>query len=250
MGWSDGRLTFSHCLQKQSGIRVPVTGRRLSLVNFSKRLAVVVTALALSEGTVHISAQSGSGDPAPTHVAPASAPINSNEKATSIGPAAVTDDSYRIGIEDELLISVWREPELSGQVVVRPDGVITVPLVNDIKVVGLSTPQLAKVLTDKLRPFVTEPQVTVVVRSIHSRKVFLVGQVARPGELPLNNNMTIMELLAEAGGLSPYAKSKSIYVIRTTKGKSEKLPFNYKDALKGKGKSDFQLQPGDMIVVP
>ena len=136
------------------------------------------------------------------------------------------------------------------QVVVRPDGVITVPLLNDVQVVGLSTLELGNLLSEKLKPFVTEPQVTIVVKAIRSRRVYLVGQVARPGAMPLNGKRSVMELLAEAGGLTQYAKAKGIYVIRNNNGKTLKMPFNYKEALKGNVKADFEVAAGDMIVVP
>jgi len=158
------------------------------------------------------------------------------------------DESYIIGIEDELQISVWHETELSGPVVVRPDGQITLPLLNDVSAVGLTTKQLQDLLTEKLKPFVTEPQVTITVRAIHSRKVYLVGQVSRAGAFPLNSSATVLEMLAEAGGLAPFAKSEKIYVLRRTGDKQEKLNFSYKKALKGG--ADFPLVNGDIVVVP
>lgn len=165
--------------------------------------------------------------------------------------AAVVDpgDEYRVGIEDELTINVWHEPELSSAVVVRPDGVITLPLLNDVPVVGLTTKELQALLTEKLKGFVTEPQVTVIVRGIRSRKVYLMGEVPHPGAFPMNNRKTVLQLLAEAGGIGPYAKGKSIYVLRKSAGKQERLAFNYKKAMRD-SKYDIELTPGDMIVVP
>ena len=163
------------------------------------------------------------------------------------------DDSvtYRIGVEDELGISVWHEPDLSTVAVVRPDGMITLPLLNDLKVTGMTTHQLQDTLTDKLKDFVKEPQVTVIVRQIRSRRVYLFGEVSRPGTYPLNTSMTVLELLAEAGGPGTYAKLGSIYVIRQENGARKRLPFHYKRALSGKKMSDdIQLKPGDMVVVP
>ncbi len=185
-----------------------------------------------------------------TDKAPRSAQIALPSPSAKLSSEAAIDESYRIGVEDELQISVWHEPELSVQVVVRPDGVITVPLLNDVQVVGLSTLELGNLLSEKLKPFVTEPQVTIVVKAIRSRRVYLVGQVARPGAMPLNGKRSVMELLAEAGGLTQYAKAKGIYVIRNNNGKTLKMPFNYKEALKGNVKADFEVAAGDMIVVP
>jgi polysaccharide export outer membrane protein len=162
-----------------------------------------------------------------------------------------SDSAYRIGIEDELQISVWREPELSLGVVVRPDGMITLPLLSDIPVTGLTTTQLGDLLTERLKSFVNEPQVTVIVRSIHSRRVYLVGEAARQGAYSLNGRLTIMELLAQAGGMAPFAKTSKIYVLRRVNGKPVQIPFNYKRAIVGRvDKDDIVLLPGDIVVVP
>ncbi len=157
--------------------------------------------------------------------------------------------TYVIGVEDELQISVWREPELSTAVVVRPDGMITLPLVNDLKVAGLRTEELQNTLTEKLKNYVNEPQVTVIVRAIHSRKVYLVGQAMHQGTFPLNGDMTALELMAVAGGLGPFAKADSIYILREQNGKKIRIPFHYKKAVAGKSEN-VALQPGDVVVVP
>lgn len=158
---------------------------------------------------------------------------------------------YRIGIGDELQISVWKEPDLSTGVVVRPDGKITLPLLNDIYVVGLQTTDLQALLIEKLKPFVNEPQVTVVVRGIKSRKVYVYGQVAKAGAYSLVERKTVLEVLAEAGGLGTFAKKRSIYVLREVDHKQIRIPFNYNDALKAKKPNDnFELFPGDIVVVP
>jgi polysaccharide export outer membrane protein len=165
------------------------------------------------------------------------------------GPA-VDPDAYRIGLADQLMISVWKEPELSMTVVVRPDGMITLPLVNDVHVVGLKPVELQQILIDRLKPFVTEPQVTVIVQGIKSRKVYLVGNVSKQGSYQLDGGETVMQLLAASGGVGPFAKADSIYILRTENNKQVRIPFQYKKALKGKTKEDIPLQPGDVIVVP
>jgi len=157
--------------------------------------------------------------------------------------------AYRIGVDDQIQISVWREHDLSLSVVVRPDGVITLPLLNDISVVGMTPKELADSLTEKLKPFVNEPQVTVSVQAIHSRKVYLIGNASRPGVFDLNDNKTAMELIAEAGGLSQFAKTNSIYILRTVNGADTRIPFRYKDAVNGKS-PDVLLMPGDKVVIP
>ena len=180
-------------------------------------------------------------------------PQSTSSASTASQPPTVIIDqaTYRIGIEDELQISVWREPELSLAVVVRPDGVITMPLLNDVRVVGLSPMELQTLLGEKLKEFVTEPQVTVIVRQIRSRRVYLVGDVGRQGAFPLNGSRTVLELLAEAGGLGPFAKAGSVYILRNQNGRQIRIPFNYKKAIAGRvSKENPVLEPGDVVVVP
>jgi polysaccharide export outer membrane protein len=133
---------------------------------------------------------------------------------------------------------------------VRPDGMITLPLVNDVHVVGLKPVELQQLLTEKLKPFLTEPQVTVIVQGIRSRKVYLVGNVSKQGSYPLEGGETVMLLLAASGGVGPFAKADSIYILRTENNKQIRIPFQYKKALRGKTKEDIALLPGDVIVVP
>jgi len=176
------------------------------------------------------------------------------DAAVSAGAAAAPvmstpqSNAYRLGPEDELTVSVWHEPELSGGVTVRPDGMITLPLLNDIKVAGLTTEETQSLLIEKMKGFVNDPQVTVIVKAIKSQKVFLVGSVTKQGAYALNGQTTL-ELIAEAGGLGPFAKKGSIYVLRKQNGKQARLPFNYKQALSGKGTNPI-LQSGDVVVVP
>lgn len=180
----------------------------------------------------------------------------SNSKPESQKPtspdtnAPIDPSSYHIGLDDQLMISVWKEPELSMNVVVRPDGAITLPLLNDIHVVGLKPIELQQILTEKLKPFVSEPQVTVIVQGIKSRKVFLVGNVGKQGEFGLEGGETVLQLLAAAGGVSTFGKADSIYILRTENKKQIRIPFQYKKALKGRTQDDVLLQPGDIVVVP
>jgi polysaccharide export outer membrane protein len=173
-----------------------------------------------------------------------SAPIDPSK------PGAYDPSSYVIGADDQLRISVWREPDLSLSVVVRPDGMITLPLLNDVGAAGLKPLELQSRLTERLKPFVNEPQVTVIVESIRSRKVFLAGAGIKAGSFPLGGRMTALELIVQGGGLGPFAKAKSIYVLRVVNGQQTRIPFNYKNALSGKSSSDVYLEPGDVVVVP
>lgn len=178
---------------------------------------------------------------------------NPDVKTGAKAEPALRDDAltYRIGVEDELGISVWHEPDISTNAVVRPDGMITLPLLNDLKVTGMTTKELQDMLTERLKEFLKEPQVTVIVRQIRSRKVYLIGEVARPGTYQLNNPKTVLQLLAEAGGPGAYAKVGAIYVIRQQNGTQTRLQFHYKKAMSGSRTSDdIVLQPGDMVVVP
>ena len=171
--------------------------------------------------------------------------------ASSAGSASVapSPEGYRIGIDDELQVSVWHEPELSQGVVVRPDGMITLPLLNDVKVAGLTTREMQALLTEGLKPFVNEPQVTIIVKTTKSRKVYLIGAVGKPGAYPLTDQLTAVQLVASAGGPGLFAKIGSMYVLRGVNGKQVRLAVNYKRALSGKG-GDVVLEPGDMLVVP
>jgi polysaccharide biosynthesis/export protein len=158
---------------------------------------------------------------------------------------------YTIGEQDVLYIDVWREKELSGDVVVRPDGKITVPLVNEIYVVGMTPLQLQKALEEKLKSYLAVPQVTVVVRSISSRQVYVIGQVGRRGAFAINSTTTVLQLLAQAGGPGQFAKTKKIYILRNVKGKQVRIPFNYDAVIQGKdSQQNIVLEPGDTVVVP
>jgi polysaccharide biosynthesis/export protein len=181
---------------------------------------------------------------------PGAGATNSSTAASENANSAVQPPAgYRVGADDELMISVWHEPEFSQTVVVRPDGMITLPLLNDIKVIGLSTEELKDFLSEKLKTIVNEPQVTIIVRSIKSLKVFLVGSVARQGVFPLTSGLTVLELMAEGGGPGSFAKTGSIYILRNVNGKQIRIAFNYKKALRGEGENPL-LQSGDMVVVP
>jgi len=175
--------------------------------------------------------------------------------APTAGQAAAqsvaNDPEYKIGPQDVLRIDVWKEAEISRTAPVRPDGRISLPLLNDVQAAGLTPTQLATVITDGLKKFITNPQVTVGVTEINSRRVYVTGEVTHQGAFPLLPNMTVLQALSSAGGFSQFAKLKSIYVLRTEDGKQIKHPFNYKDVVSGKKpESNIPLLPGDVIVVP
>jgi polysaccharide export outer membrane protein len=169
------------------------------------------------------------------------------------GPAkADLPDGYRIGPGDVLQIAVFREPEASvPTATVRSDGKISVPLIKEVEVVGLTAPEAERMLAEKLSRYIRDPEVTVIVGQINSRKVYLVGAVKTVGSIDLKGPMSVLQAIAQAGGLTDYAKRKQIYVLRTEDGKQLKLPFNYDAAVKGeKIEPNIVLSPNDTIVVP
>jgi len=161
------------------------------------------------------------------------------------------DPDYKIGPQDVLRIDVWKEPDISRTIPVRPDGKITLPLLNDVQAAGMTAMQLAALLHDSFSKFLTNPQVTVTVTEINSRRVYITGEVVRAGALPLLPGMTVLQALSSSGGFTQFAKTKNIYVLRTEEGKQVKHPFNYKEVVKGNLQDqNILLQPGDVIVVP
>lgn len=164
---------------------------------------------------------------------------------------AAQDPNYVIGAQDVLDISVWKETELTRTVPVRPDGKISLPLLNDVQAAGLTPTQLADEITTELKKFVTDPQVTVIVAQINSQRVYIMGEVARAGAYPLLPAMTMLQALSSAGGFTQFANLKKIYMFRTENGKQVKYPFSYKDVISGKRpEENVVLKAGDTIVVP
>ena len=166
-------------------------------------------------------------------------------------PAPEADADYKIGPQDVLRIDVWKEPDISRTIPVRPDGKISLPLLNDVQAAGMTAMQLAHVLKESLSKYLNNPQITVTVTEINSRRVYITGEVTRAGALPLLPGMTVLQALSSAGGFTQFAKLKNIYVLRNEDGKQVKHPFNYKEVVKGNlPEQNIQLQPGDTIVVP
>lgn len=171
-------------------------------------------------------------------------------RASEARPAA-DPASYVIGAQDVLQIDVWKEPEMSAAAVpVRLDGRISLPLLTDIQAAGLTPTQLGAVLTEKVKNFVQDARVTVVVTAINSKRVYVLGEVQHPGPLMMQPDMDVLQALSSAGGLSQYANAKKIYVLRRAKGNAQRIRFNYKAALKGVAQQNLDLQSGDTIVVP
>ncbi len=177
-------------------------------------------------------------------------PANPDTPPQRVAP--VSPSAYVIGAEDILNINVWKETEMSRQVPVRPDGMISLPLLGDVKASGLTPLQLQDLLTTDLKKYISDPQVTVIVTQVNSLAFNIVGEVLKPGYYPLTRRMTVLDAIAMAGGFRDFAKNKKIYVLRTAAdGKQVRLPFNYKNVIKGKNEAqNIVLEPRDTVVVP
>jgi polysaccharide export outer membrane protein len=173
-------------------------------------------------------------------------------KDRATAPAFITPpEDYVVGIEDVLGVQFWRDDQMSGDVVVRPDGKITLRLLNDIVAAGLTTDQLRERLEKEASRLLAEPQATVVVKQINSRRVYIVGEVAKQGPLPMITPITVLQFLALAGGLTDFAQKEKIFILREEGGKQITLPFDY-DAVFNKRRLELNilLRPGDTVVVP
>jgi polysaccharide export outer membrane protein len=172
--------------------------------------------------------------------------------AAAQAPASATGATadYLIGADDTLHVSVWKEPDLTATLPVRPDGKISLPLLNDVPAAGLTPMQLASSITERLKKYIADPRVTVVVTAMNSRRVFVTGEVLHPGALALLPNMTVLQALSSAG-FTQFANVKGIYILRTENGRQVKLTFNYKEVVKGNHpEQNIMLKPGDTVVVP
>jgi len=185
---------------------------------------------------------------APEPASPASDKAAS-DKQTTVVPDSRGGPEYVIGPEDVLHVAVWKEADLTATLPVRPDGKISLPLLNDVQAAGMTPQQLSESLTVKLKKYVADPRVTVVVTAINSKRIYVNGEVLHSGPMPMLPNMTILQALSSAG-LNQFARTKGIYVLRTENGKQEKLPVNYRKLIKGDIEQNYPLQAGDTIVVP
>lgn len=189
--------------------------------------------------------QTPASQAAPAEKAPPPIPASAPPPAG----AGVDAQRYVIGAEDSLQITVWKEPTLSGTVPVRPDGRISLVLIGDLQAAGRTPMQLADDITARLKKYIQDPNVSVVVMSVNSQKIFLVGEVGKVGPVMMTAGMTALQAISSGGGLTPYANAKKIYILRSEGGRQQKIPFNYKAVLKGDAPGP-ELKPGDTIVVP
>jgi len=186
-----------------------------------------------------------------TQDAPAqSAAVSASGKSTNAASNSQTGPEYVIGPQDVLHIAVWKEADLTATLPVRPDGKISLPLLDDVQASGLTPKQLADSVTEKLKKYIADPRVTVVVTEINSKRIYVTGEVLHSGATPMLPNMTVLQALSSAG-LNQFANTKRIYVLRTQNGRQQKLPVNYRKLVKGEQiEQNYLLQPGDTIVVP
>lgn len=225
------------------------------------RYSATLLSLVLLAGTPSQYAQQGI--PKPDATAPPVAPADPSAAQAPVGtpagaadavaePPAVQglDPNYILGTDDGIMVHVWKEPTISGPLVIRPDGRISLPLVGDLPAAGMTPMALANEISDGLKKFINDPSVTVTVTAVNSRKVYLTGEVVRQGPVPLTHQLTMLQAISMAGGLTPYANRKKIYILRGTEGKQVKIPFNYTKAVKEGNQQGVVLVPGDTIVVP
>jgi len=177
--------------------------------------------------------------------------VASPEPASPAGNVAL-DPDFKIGPDDVLAVNVWKEPEVSQTVAVRPDGKISLPLVGELVASGLTPKQLEAAISHQLENYLSRPEVTVIVHEVKSRRVVVAGQVAKPGSYTMQASMTVLEVIAQAGGPLDYAKLKSIYVLRIAPdGHPIRLKFNYKDVIHGRNlDQNVRLEPHDTVIVP
>lgn len=212
------------------------------------RCCRILVAISIVGAALQVSAQSEpAAQDSQTHTeAPAKQP-----PATSSPAPATEDPTYMIGPQDGLNINVWKEAELSGPLQVRPDGKISIPLLNDVQASGMTAMQLSASITTGLKKYVSDPHVTVIVTAINSRRVFVLGEVAHPGGFSLLPGMTVLQAIASADGPTQYAHGKRMYVLRNEGGKQVKYPFNYKKVVNGQNQEqNIELKSGDTVVVP
>ena len=214
----------------------------------SRRTAMFGVAIFIFAST-GLFAQAGSGTPAPPTASPAASQPTQNVEATA---TKAHDDSFVIGNDDVLAINVWKEPDVSRSIPVRSDGKISLPLVGEVQASGRTPLKLEQEIAARLKNYIAEPEVTVIVQQINSQKFNILGMVSKPGSYVISNSATVLDAIALAGGFRDFAKQKSIYVLRqNADGTQTRQPFNYKEVVKGRNPAqNIKLQPRDTIVVP
>ncbi|HKR94164.1 MAG TPA: polysaccharide biosynthesis/export family protein [Candidatus Angelobacter sp.] len=227
-----------------------------------KKVIVNIVVFCSAFGTAGLLAQTQSADLKSPEAADSAKAADTTKAVDTTKPAdtakpadtklpEVVPAEYIVGESDVLRVTVWKEPDVSQTVVVRTDGNISLPLINDVKVAGMTPLQIQNMIAEKLKGFLNNPQVTVTVTDIRSKRAFITGEVIRPGGYSLNSETSVLQLIAQAGGFTPFAKRDSIVVLRVEDGKPVKLKFKYKEVVQGKNtEQNIALHPGDTVVVP
>jgi polysaccharide biosynthesis/export protein len=209
-----------------------------------------------SSPTPNAAAQPTTPPPTPTTTPVATAPgptqtVTAVPGAVMAAPGVNMPPEYVIGADDVLSVVFWRDKELTSDVTVRPDGKVSLPLLNDVQATGLTPAQLRDRIVEESKKYVEDPNVTVVVKQINSRKVFITGEVRKPGPYPMSGTISVLQLISIAGGLADYAKPEKIMIVRSENGKQVSFRFNYKEVIEGKKLAqNIDLKPGDSIIVP
>jgi polysaccharide export outer membrane protein len=174
---------------------------------------------------------------------------STTSQSQPVAPSTLPKD-YVIGIEDVLDVVSWRDKELSAAVVVRPDGKISLPMLNDVPAAGMTPEQLATAVQKAATKFVRDPGITVIVKEIHSRKVYVVGEVAKPGAVPLGSELNVLQAIAAAGGFLENANKGAVVIVRIENAQERRYKFNYNDVVRGKNVAqNIRLLPGDTILI-
>ena len=183
-------------------------------------------------------------------------PVIAPSSAEALGPVPTTtvggpadSSTYVIGPEDQIQVTVWKEPQLTGPLMVRPDGKISLPLIHDIQASGFTPTQLSNDIAQRLGKYLTDPTVEVTVLAVRSKNIYLMGEVMHVGPIPIAPGMSILQAIATAGGLTPYANAKKIYILRGDPAHQKQIRFNYNKAKQG-DMQGIELMPGDTIFVP
>ncbi len=193
--------------------------------------------------------------PSPSETVPAAAQAAPGMPPSEAAPtpevvSADVEPNYILGETDNIVVNVWKEPSLTGGFTIRPDGRITLPLIGDIPAAGFTPMALAGEISERLKQFMNDPTVTVIVTAANSRRITFIGEVSHPGTLALTRNMTMLQAIAAAGGPTAYANKKKIYILRGEQGKQQKIPFDYNKALKKGDMQGVTPKSGDTVVVP
>ena len=217
-----------------------------------KNARILPAALLALAACLMSSALWGQAQPANSAHSASSVPAASSSSAGTSAPAKAHDNEFVIGNDDMLAINVWKEPDITRNVPVRSDGKISLPLVGEVQAAGRTPLALEQEISAKLKNYISEPEVTVIVQQINSQKFNILGMVSKPGSYVLTDSATALDAIALAGGFRDFAKQKSIYILRqNSDGTQTRLPFNYKDVIKGRQPAqNIKLRPGDTIVVP